>query len=83
MKIKVKFLIEKIGTGKEIFAYFPEMVSSYNGYRPDNMTCYSHEGQHSPCHPDYAKECKKASKKQYYELLNELTSIGYNLQVIK
>lgn len=78
-KTKVLFLIEKIGEG--VFAYFPEMVHSFNGYRPDNMTCYSHIGQHSACHPDYAKECKEATPEQYAELKKELEGIGYILDV--
>lgn len=80
MKTKVKFLIEKMGNG--VFAYFPEMVHSYNGYRQDNMTCYSHIGQHSACHVDYANECKEADYNEYLPLLRELISIGYKLEIL-
>jgi len=78
---KVKFLYEK--TGNDVFAYFPEMVHNYNGYRPDNMTCYSHIGQHSACHPDYANECKEAPINEFTDLLRELIWQGYNdLQIM-
>jgi len=77
---KVKFLYDKVGN--DVFAYFPEMVHNFNGYRPDNMTCYSHIGQHSACHPDYANQCKEAPINEYLDLLNELISEGYNDLVI-
>ena len=78
---KVKFLYEKMGGG--VFAHFPEMVHNFNGYRPDNMTCYSHVGQHSACHPDYANECKEAPINEYLDLLRELIGQGYNdLQIM-
>jgi hypothetical protein len=88
---KVIFLIDKVAdnfTGKDeveslgVFAYFPEIVHNFNGYRPDNITCYSHIGQHSACHPEYAKECKEANYNQYADLLKELISIGYNLNIL-
>ncbi len=78
---KVKFLYEKMI--KDVFAYLPEMVHSFNGYRPDNMTCYSHVGQHSACHPDYANECREAPINEYWPLLQELIGQGYNdLQIM-
>lgn len=78
---QVKFLYEKVG--KDVFAYFPEMVHNFNGYRPDNMTCYSHIGQHSACHIDYANECKEAPINEYLDLLRELIGQGYNdLQIM-
>lgn len=92
MKTKVLFLIDKPVdefTGKdekivggEVFAYFPEMIHSFNWYSPDNMTCYSHIGQHSACHPDYAKECKEATPEQYNDLKRELEGLGYELEVL-
>jgi len=78
---QVKFLYEKVGN--DVFAYFPEIVHNFNGYRPDNMTCYSHVGQHSACHPDYANECKEAPINEYLDLLRELIGQGYNdLQIM-
>lgn len=73
---KVKFLLEKVGGG--VFAYFPELKADTSG----NMTSYSHIGQHSACHPDYADSCKEAAYYQYSNLLVELVRIGYkDLQV--
>lgn len=86
MKTKVLFLIDKPEdqfTGDHergttgVFAYFPEVV--HNG---ELKTCYSHIGQHSACHPDYAKECKEATPDQYADLKKELEGLGYNLNVI-
>lgn len=84
---KVLFLIDKPdimnGEFEGIpFAYFPDEIHSFNGYRPDNRTCYSHLGQHSACHPDYAKQCRKATPEQYQHLKEELESIGYNLEIL-
>lgn len=77
-KIKVKFLIEK-DSKEDVFAYFPYEIWDKQG----NKTCYAHVGQHSACSPDYANECKIAPKNLFQPLLNELISIGYNLQVIE
>jgi hypothetical protein len=79
---KVIFLIDKpedqfTGANEReilgVFAYFPE--ETHNG---EFKTCYAHLGQHSACHPDYAKECKKATPEQYADLLRELKGQGYN-----
>lgn len=78
---KVIFLIEKVDG--DVFAYFPEMVHNFNGYRPDNYTCYAHIGQHSACHPDYVRECSEAKEDQYKDLHRELIGQGYDdLQII-
>lgn len=47
-----------------------------------NKSCYSHVGQHSICSPDYIRRCRKATPDEYKELLEELESIGYNLNII-
>ena len=77
VKVKVLFLIDK--EFNEVFAYFLEEKYSSE----DNIfTSYSHIGQHSACHVDYAKECKEATRLQYFPLANELTSIGYKLTIL-
>ena len=86
MKTKVQFLVHEID-GKlhdkpvtwesDIFAYFPDMTAS-KGFK----TAYSHIGQHSACSPDYAKESRQASKDEYKDLLTELISIGYDLEIL-
>ena len=89
-KTKVLFLIEK-GEVEEftqqeiesdkVFAYFPNILHSNTAGIKLN-TCYAHTGQHSACHPDYAKECVKATPDQYKDLMQELESIGYNLEIL-
>ena len=74
--VLVRFYIEPVGG--QVMAYFPKEIHSFNGYRPDNRVCYSHIGQHSACHPDYLKKCRKATTEQQSALLQELVSIGYN-----
>lgn len=85
-KTKVLFLIDKPAdefTGKweidrlGVFAFFPEEM-----HDKELNVCYAHVGQHSSCHPDYAKECVKATQDQYNDLKIELESIGYNLEIL-
>lgn len=80
MKTNVLFLKESIVQfdSNKVFAYFPEIShdSQYN-------TCYAHIGQHSPCSPSYANECKEAYYHEYSDLLKELIGIGYkNLHIL-
>ena len=79
MKTKVLFLIDK-DTENEVFAYFKDIAE--NQWR-DYKSSYSHVGQHSPCHPNYANECTKASPAQYAALQQELKGIGYDLEIIE
>ena len=80
---QVIFLIEKDGEGT--FAFFPEM-RNYGNTHPDFDTVfisYSHIGQHSACHVDYAKECKEANYNEYSDLLRELIWQGHkDLQIL-
>lgn len=71
----VKFYKE---IGGHVLAVFPKMKHSFNGYRKDNITCYSHIGQHSACHPDYLKGKMMAKPEEYKDLFNELVEQGYN-----
>lgn len=82
MKTKVKFLIEKPedNYSGEVFAFFPD--DNYTNFSTDTKTCYAHTGQHSACHIDYAGECKEATPEQYNDLKNELTGIGYKLEIL-
>lgn len=72
-KTTVQFFIEPDG---DVVAYFPNMKSS-----GIHKTCYAHIGQHSACSPDYVKELKPATRKQYKDLKEELESIGYKLSI--
>ena len=75
---KTKVVFRKFKDG-EILALFP--------YEPDTAnfcTSYMHIGQHSGA--DYSgciKRTKPANEAEYNALKEELTSIGYNLTVIK
>lgn len=79
---KVLFLIEKHHGDYpcNVFAFFPELL----GTNEKGMCLsYSHIGQHSACHPDYAKECEEAKTNDYLDLLRELIGQGYdNLQIM-
>jgi hypothetical protein len=66
----------------EVFAFFPLEKFTRFGIEDGLFTCYSHIGQHSCCHELYAKECKEAEYYQYQDLLKELISIGYNLNIL-
>lgn len=85
-KTKVQFLIDKNGyTNQEenekgqVFAFFTDEMYSHD---KNLRTCYSHIGQHSACHVDYAKESRPATPAEYADLKRELESIGYNLEII-
>ena len=78
-KTRVQFLVHTDDSGQDIFAYFPCLSFDKLG----NKTAYSLIGQHSACSPDYAKECRKATKEEYRELKNELeTHFDYKLLII-
>lgn len=69
---KVRFIVFK----GEILALFPEI--------PENNDCilsYQTIGQHGAASKSLLK-CKKATPEQYEKLRNELTGIGYNLEVL-
>jgi hypothetical protein len=70
----VIFRKEKSGT---VIAVFPYMI-----FDPKlNMTCYAHIGQHSALSPEYYRETKPANADEYKPLMEELTGIGYNLEI--
>jgi hypothetical protein len=81
---KVQFLFNE--KTEDLFAFFPELLArkTYNVKRGEEIFCqaYSHIGQHSECHIDYARESRKAAEEEYKELKQELESLGYNLKVI-
>jgi len=86
-KTKVLFLMEKQGeeqdeSAADSLAYFPEILHNEK-ISKDRFTCYSHVGQHSSCHSDYVTRwCKEATKEQAADLMAELESIGYNLEIL-
>jgi hypothetical protein len=77
---KVLFLVnEKDPENPDLFAYFPEENHDREGIY---KTAYSHVGQHSSAHPDYAKESREATPEEYQDLKAELEGLGYNLEVL-
>lgn len=75
---KVKFLVHEDEDGeKDLFAYFPDENNDSSGKM---KTGYSHTGQHSGVHPDYAKESRAATPEEYASLKKELEGLGYNLK---
>ena len=87
-KNRVQFLVheipgeihgEKCTYESDVFAYFPD-----ENYDPRRglKSCYAHVGQHSSCHPDYAKESRPATPAEYADLKAELESIGYSLEIL-
>ena len=78
---KVMFLVnEKDSENPDVFAYFPEENHDREG---KFKTGYSHVGQHSSVHPEYAAESRPASPEEYQALQAELEGLGYNLEVIE
>ena len=76
-------VVFRVDTSKEfkgtVYALFPE-INENNG----RCSSYSHVGQHSAA--DYhgcIKTSRPATEEEYKPLFDELTSIGYNLRVIK
>lgn len=75
---KVQFLVnEKDPENPDLFAYFPE-----EPYNEKYNSGYSHVGQHTGVHPQYAAESRPATPEEYAGLKAELESIGYNLEVL-
>jgi hypothetical protein len=81
MKIQTKVLFRKWKKDGTVIALFPEEIADSSGYYCNS---YEHVGQHGGCEPDLViKKTTPATKKEYQELYQELTAIGYNLKVMK
>jgi hypothetical protein len=50
---------------------------------PGKVVIYQHVGQHSEGDILYCANCKWATIDEYYSLMQELESIGYNLKVVR
>jgi len=62
-----------------VFALFPHEVCDQQGH----VTTYQHVGQHSGAnYPHCIRTSKKATPKEYKDLFTELTSIGYNINIV-
>lgn len=73
-KIDVLFKLEKPEgiDGLDVVAWFLN----------DPDTCYSHNGQHSNCYPNYMASLEDAKFTDYEYLLKELENIGYKVNVM-
>ena len=74
-KTDVKFLVNE----NDLFAFFPN-----ENYDNGNLlkSAYSHIGQHSACCEDYAEASRPATQSERKDLITELQSIGYNLNIL-
>ena len=80
-KYKTK-VIYRACLDNSILAVFPEEY--YNIHLDECLrVCYSRIGQHSSCDLGYIFEhTRQATRTEYKPLREELTGIGYNLQLI-
>ncbi len=77
---KTKVIFRKFKDG-EIIAIFPEIMWSDD---PPYLSSYLHVGQHGACDYGHLRNLTKPAKpKEYADLMAELESIGYNLDVRK
>ena len=78
-KEKTKVIFRMFGDG-QVIALFPEIIADNLGY---NCQSYMHVGQHGAASPGLTDKTKLAKQEDYQQLFDELTEIGYNLEVIK
>lgn len=81
MATLVKFRINE--RTQDLFAFFPQLNYNTQLYGLELKTAYSHVGQHSSCHIEYAKEGRPATPFEYMPLKQELEQIGYTLKICK
>ena len=75
-KTRVAFLVDE--DWNDVTAFFVD-----EKWNDKDYTCYSHIGQHGPASIEWAKGCRQAREDEYRNLLNELTEIGYIVEVVK
>jgi hypothetical protein len=78
-KEKTKVIFRRWLNGS-VIALFPEIATDTLGYYCQS---YMHVGQHGPSCPTLVSSTKPASKEEYQALFDELTKLGYNLEIIK
>ena len=78
---KTKVIFRKWKDTGDIIAIFPELPGDIN---PITCLSYMTIGQHSACDPYYLIQdaTKPVSPKEYLSLANELSRIGYELEII-
>lgn len=75
--MKTKVIFRKFKNG-EIIALFPELKEGRG-----LILSYMHIGQHGAASPEIVRDTKPATSEQFAPLYNELTGIGYLLDVRK
>ena len=78
-KEKTKVIFRRWLNGS-VIALFPEIAADTTGRYCQS---YMHVGQHGAASPTLVSNTKPASKEDYQGLFDELTKLGYNLEVIK
>lgn len=77
-KTQVKVLFVKCEG--EIIAVMPYELGTND---PLTMLCYQHIGQHGSCHVSWVKSQKRAKPEEYSNLLSELESVGYEVEITR
>jgi hypothetical protein len=72
---KDKVIFRKYPEGN-IIAFFPD-----DKYNDKFIWSYQHVGQHSGASPELIDELQLATPEEYKDLLDELISIGYDVEV--
>jgi hypothetical protein len=80
IKIDVKFMYNE--QTDDLYAFFPKWEEGKNECGDKLYTMYSHVGQHSSGCYEYVAESRPATKEEYNNLMLELESIGYDLNII-
>jgi hypothetical protein len=76
---KTKVIFRKYKNG-EILALFPELPGTNS---PATCTCYQHIGQHGAADLQSSiRVTYPATEEEYKDLKNELTRIGYDLEIV-
>lgn len=72
---KDRVIFRKFPEG-DVIALFPG-IGAYN----ERILCYQHIGQHGETCLDFVEELQPATPEEYKDLLDELTAIGYDVEV--
>ena len=75
--MKTKVIFRKFEDG-DVIALFPDEIGDNKG----NISSYMHIGQHSAATPELIYSLSPASFSEYEPLMNELTSLGYDLEIL-
>ncbi len=81
IKVKIRFVYPRYpdGSGEVLAVFMGRGSVHYIGQLLRD--CYAHIGQHGSCHWSFSRR-KRATPEQYAPLLQELQSIGYDVQIV-